>query len=284
MSTLNQLLLTIAGVSACALASQSLSPDVTETFMGMPQRTVNVQRVTESGPGKADFMEVPGTFQAAISPRFNGNGFGPYIRYDPPAQKYQASPAHPLGQVQIKELYSKQGCRAGSAASSPSDGIQPYKLPAGYTASDYQQQMSANKAVHTSDQVKIPAAQQSNTAMANALGETVAQPIIYDRYIYANKKSRLHSQGDPIRGDLPIIPYQGGEAWFRPSAHPNTDLRSGAIMTMSGVDNETSKQLAALQNISSGGQVQTASGIHFGVQKSSSLGAAGGDITVTAFP
>lgn len=31
-------------------------------------------------------------------------------------------------------------------------------------------------------------------------------PIIYDRHIHASRSSRLRSQGDPIRGDLQILP------------------------------------------------------------------------------
>jgi hypothetical protein len=39
--------------------------------------------------------------------------------------------------------------------------------------------------------------------------------FVYDRFIYANQKSRRRSQGDLIRGDIPIIPTNN--AWFNMS-------------------------------------------------------------------
>ena len=71
------------------------------------------------------------------------------------------------------------------------------------------------------------------------------QPVIYDRFIYANKKSRLYSQGDSIRGDLPIIPAQGN--WFVPSVTPHIDLRDGALNVMGGQFNETSSDLSSMK-------------------------------------
>jgi hypothetical protein len=119
--------------------------------------------------------------------------------------------------------------------------------------------------------------------LLNANGE-LKQPIVYDRYIYANRQSRLRAQGDPIRGDLPIMPISGN--WFVPSAHPNIDLQAGALNVMAGVTNETNNKLANLIHASSG---ETAIG---GVDMSSSTImprfntalSPFGDVTVTSFP
>lgn len=84
------------------------------------------------------------------------------------------------------------------------------------------------------------------------------QPIIYDRFMYANKKSRLYSLGDFIRGDLPIMPSTGD--WFVPAVTPHIDLREGAMNVLGGQFNDTSNALSEMKykltagadNISSG--------------------------------
>ena len=65
----------------------------------------------------------------------------------------------------------------------------------------------------------------------NALGQS-DQPIIYDRYMFANRNSRLKGRGDPIRGDLAVVPCATG--WFRPSVQPNIDLQQSALNVMGG--------------------------------------------------
>ncbi len=49
------------------------------------------------------------------------------------------------------------------------------------------------------------------------------QPVVYDRIMYANRRSRLLEGSDFIRGDLPIFPQNLG--WFSPSVQPHIDLR-----------------------------------------------------------
>jgi len=87
--------------------------------------------------------------------------------------------------------------------------------------------------------------------LENNLNDDPNQPIIYDRLMFANKQSRLRSRGDPIRGDLPIIPLNTG--WFRPSVTPSIDLQEGAINVLAGENNETTKSLNNLMYGSLGG-------------------------------
>ena len=78
----------------------------------------------------------------------------------------------------------------------------------------------------------------------------VTNPIVFDRYMFSNRSSRLRSQGDPFRGDIPVIPIQSD--WFRPNVHPNIDLQAGAMHVLGGFDNETAKATANLIHMSSG--------------------------------
>ena len=84
---------------------------------------------------------------------------------------------------------------------------------------------------------------------------TMTQPDIEDsivvpRVIKALPNKRNRGQGDPIRGDLAIMPEPCG--WFRPSASPNIDLRQGALNVIAGEDNEQGKTLTKLINSTSG--------------------------------
>ena len=110
-------------------------------------------------------------------------------------------------------------------------------------------------------------AYRSDTPFANdglllTTGEgDIVQPVTYDRFMFSNKKSRLREHGDPIRGDLPIIPHNSD--WFRPSVQPHIDLKEGAMQVMGGFDNETNNQLSLLMAASAGNAMQTFGGMNF---------------------
>lgn len=121
----------------------------------------------------------------------------------------------------------------------------------------------------------------------NASGDNV-QPIVYDRYIYANRNSNLRSKGDFIRGDLPIMPCNTG--WFQVSVQPNIDLNQGAMNVMGGINNETTKGLADIIYKTSGNAETAIAGVDMSNHVNMStmfgggLSAAQGDVNVTAFP
>jgi hypothetical protein len=108
-------------------------------------------------------------------------------------------------------------------------------------------------------------AYRSNTPFANdglLTGEgDIVQPVTYDRFMFSNKRSRLREHGDPIRGDLPIIPHNSD--WFRPSVQPHIDLKEGALQVLGGFDNETNNQLSMLMSASAGNALQTFGGMNF---------------------
>lgn len=109
-------------------------------------------------------------------------------------------------------------------------------------------------------------AYKANTPFANdgllTTGDgDIVQPVTYDRFMFSNKKSRLRTHGDPIRGDLPIVPHNSD--WFRPSVQPHLDLKEGAMQVMGGFDNETNTQLSQLMSASAGNALQTFGGVSF---------------------
>jgi hypothetical protein len=83
----------------------------------------------------------------------------------------------------------------------------------------------------------------------NMLGAE-SQPVIYDRVMYSNIRSRNRGQGDYIRGDLMIAPdnYKPGGGghpqWFQVSAKPERDLNPGCMEFLFGRNEELALGLA----------------------------------------
>ena len=230
-----------------------------EGFWNLPARTVKVERVfTNDG---VDFWQTP-NFQGNLSPRFSNVNYGPYIKADFPDYRSMAVPSNPLGGgknvintgiVDISEGFDFGREPGNTSGWVPATG----GLLATYVSSD---------------------------------GEP-RQAIAYNRYVYANKSSRLRSQGDPIRGDLPIVPATGN--WFVPSVHPNIDLQAGAMNVMGGVNNQTNHNLSSLIYASSGGSESTIGGVDlaapgerngFAQMNNISSMSGGADVIVTSFP
>lgn len=226
-----------------------------EGFWNLPARGVKVDRVYTDG---VDFWQTP-NFQGTLSPRFSNVDYGPYIRANLPAYNNMAVPSSPLGNS------DKQNAAKGF------------------------------------DFTKKPPADVTVMGMVPATGGLLAtydendgerrQAISYNRYMYSNKSSRLRAQGDPFRGDLPIVPSSGN--WFVPSVHPNLDLHAGALNVMGGVNNNTNHQLAQLIYASSGGTDSTIGGIDlenpgersgFAQMNNISTMSGGADVVVTSFP
>ena len=222
-----------------------------QTYKRMPEAKI------ENRYGAAVFS-VPPNWQGNLPPRFSNTGYGAYILYNIPDEENLAVPKFPLTYAgNVRESYQgiangqTQGCPSAGANSALSSGTMPSSVS----------QFAANAAEgkFETGQEALP----GGTQIYN-----------YDRLVYAQKKSRLHGLGDPIRGDIPVVPIQ--DQWFRPSVYPNIDLRQGAITTISGHDNATSNQLRALQADFSG---KTAL-----AQKDISFDGRQADIFVTAFP
>jgi hypothetical protein len=255
-----------------------------------------------SGPRSSEFFMVPPTFQSSIAPRFANTQFGSNINYNAPAYKYMGVPKSPLGYANMakenysptKESYGCGGCGDGSCFAADCDVSGRSKSPKSCEAGNAQPQMAAdyangdyhkvaNKAIRehpVSDGFTntLPIASMSSL---NNMGEDLGNVIMYDRLIYSNRNSRTRGQGDPIRGDLAIVPCSTG--WFQVSADPLNDLQQGAMAVMGGVNpNSSSGKVAALINNTTG--ISTIGGVNMSTQELASLGASGGDLMYTAFP
>lgn len=271
MDSLLSFITLFAGVVVALKFAQK--KDVVEHFGMLPSMKVKALPV----------ITVPGYYQSAVSPRFANVQYGALIRNDLPSVSHMASDPHDPLSLYNSPIVMKQvgfgdskvekytgGCGNGMAG-----------VNGGGCGSNSAQHQSSGGAQYTEVKDMLPLSSMDGT-MLNALGQENVQPVIYDRYIYANQRSRLHAQGDPLRGDLPIIPIKSD--WFRPSVTPNIDLRSGALMALGGLNNDTAKELAALQSASSGGSQDVGSGINYTVLHSPYTTAAQSDVHVTSFP
>lgn len=169
--------------------------------------------------------------------------------------------------------HSSTGTTYGCGKASPDQFYgAPLSTP-DYAAGNYQE---IRDSVYAGNQESIlPVADTSSAGL-----DPSEQPIIYDRYIVANRTSRLRAQADKIRGDIPITPNQ--TSWFQVSVRPNVDLEAGAMNIMGGVNNETANKLAELIYTSSGNSTTAIGGVNMSTQLSSKFGAAGSDLIVSA--
>lgn len=297
-----------------------------EGFWNIPSRTWKVEKVLkvpgENGP---DFIQTPG-FQSILSPRFSNVNYGPYLRTQLPDYKMMGVPADPLGGDFGGSFYARDSgpqqykignCNAtiveGFSASQQPNNYKSMNVPgtnlefeaerlyndplnpSGYANGNYKQVLQSIVNPDTISDNQYGTDNGDVGSYLTADGE-LKQPLIYDRFLYANRHSRLRAQGDYFRGDLPIVPNSGN--WFVPSVHPNVDLNAGAMNVMAGINNETNHQLASLIYNSSGGgdtciggvdlepvgQQSAFSRMNMGNRNYETTMSAGGDVVVTSFP
>jgi hypothetical protein len=156
------------------------------------------------------------SIQPLVSPRINSIGVTTGPRFKPgPGNMMANNPRKPIDNIKTM---------ADLVQSSPV----VTKTKEGF-AVDYE-----------SAQVSLP----TDMCNINLMG-TESQPVIYDRLMYSNMRSRLRGQGDYIRGDLQIVPdnYKAGyqhNNWFQVSVKPERDLNPGAMDHLYGKSQELS--------------------------------------------
>ena len=225
-------------------------------------------RQLSNTPVKGDFYSVPGTYQAMLAPRAASINYGADIKYNMPSIENQAVPTNPLTFSNMtKEGYTNEGyCGQASQVPPFHSGV---VTDSGYADGNYnnilQNVYSKVPKVSADLQINLPVRDMTNinaggdgSGDGSGDGTDITQPVIYDRFMVANRNSRLRSLGDPIRGDIPIIPRSG--ELFAPSVQPNLDLQQGAMNVMGGLHNDTAKELANLIYDTSSGAQQTIGG------------------------
>ena len=274
--------LVVAVIAICNFNSNKVSSN--EGFAGMGHsfttRLVREVGASQAAYKKGSMYTVPGTYQSMLSPRINpSQGIGSNIRFNMPSHTNMAAPHNPISYSNMaKENYQSNGDRCNPIAQKSYHGGAQV-TPGDYAAGNYHEIINdisndKNGNIEILDSIPV-----SDMTTMNALGQS-EQMVVYDRLIYANKKSRNRALGDFFRGDLAIVPHEGD--WFRTSAHPNTDLQPGALAVMGGVDNENTKKLASL--IGSTSAEPTLSGVSMASFKNVNTGSQLANINVTAFP
>lgn len=199
----------IMNVGGTAIARGNEKICIANTKLGYQTSECGVSEFTQGVSSKR-------SMQPLISPRMNSIGTTPSIRYAPTDAKFLANnPAKPIDRMQVA-----------------ADLVKPASAPsASKTVEKYE---------YSDAQVPLPA----DMCNINIMG-TESQPVIYDRLMYSNTRSRLRGQGDYIRGDLQIVPdnYKAGcqhNNWFQVSVKPERDLNPGAMEHLFGKSEELS--------------------------------------------
>ena len=298
---------------------------VKEDYWGtIPNRTWQVERSVQSDSGK--MYTIPGYYQSMLSPRFSNVNYGAYIRYNLPGQGQLGVPLMPLQSGKEQRPHECVGapCQCNQASKMTNYGMpvmEPYRnrtregyqgyngtgtgVVQGYMGSQGGYTDASQYQGYNGEGGQLYRAENGVGDISSCVGEScmgivdpnIEQPIIYDRFIFANQRSRLNGLGDPIRGDIPIAPITDG--WFRPSCHPQTDLRQGALTIVGGTYNQTANALDQMQSMSSGGlnpnmspnrlspmqmQNDRQAIVNMTVQKDMSMSNGRNDLLVSAFP
>lgn len=210
-------MLLVAGVALVSTTSSSLEPFVNVPIIPIAFR----DQETEDGGMEA----VPDNYQSSLPPRSAPVGYSAVMRdqrlsnFNPElGAPFMAVPATPLGEREAVEVSEE------SYVSPQQQVISDSQVPVGRVA------------VSVFDKIR---------SVQND------RQVIFDRLVYSTGKSRTHGEGDPIRGDLSIIPQlpvadPNSPILFRPAASIDRDLRQGALQVIAG-DNEVSHQLSKLK-------------------------------------
>jgi hypothetical protein len=239
----------------------------------------------------------PPSFQSILAPRFSNTGYGAYINYNLPDEKNLGVPNNPLNlSNMVSEGYcsdggcgSVQNCRVGGISSNNdlNKKVQMSQMGAGNNLEFNPSYENAKANLNFSDSV-VDMLPLSDMSIINSTGDNDANPVMYERFVFANQRSRLASRGDFIRGDLPITPCSNG--WFNVSVNPNIDLNTGAMAVLGGLNNETAQETYALTMMSSGGSKTTSGGVNLNetidvsAQKMGYAGDSTNELQFTAFP
>ena len=265
-------------ISVIAICNFDKKKTIVEGLGTLPSFRVKSTRGTQ-------FNSVPGhpfysvaNFQGQLEPRFTNTDIGATIRYNQPPPQHMASMQNdPLMMGHAVEEKFETPVTCGGRNRSMPVMASPV-MQADYASGNFnevsQNALDSSHPVEVSDQMPV-----GDMTTVSPTGE-VEQSIVYDRFIFANRNSRLYSQGDFIRGDLPICKNNTG--WFQVSANPTLDLNQGAMNVLAGPQNEVTQEMTRFMNNTTG--ETTVAGMNLSTQQLASLGASRNDLSISAFP
>ena len=190
----------------------------------------------------AGFYTVPGQYQPYLSPRMNSAGLNSYVRYQLPSEDYQAN--YPTDPFTIANSFEKPQMK------------EDYKAPTTSKATE----IGHHKKLDSKSVKGLELPTQNDMTNTGASSKDLKDGFYVnsERLIFSLQKNRLQGLGDPIRGDLPIIPCNpnsnpNSNVWFRPAAQPQSMLNGGAMNVLGGTGNTTAQQLSQLMSNAGGG-------------------------------
>lgn len=266
-----------AGDSTASTAYPTYNPSIASSFAPQPtgsQTTLysftpsvsSSQQVKEGYQGTCGQMRLdynkgkyfqPKNFESNLAPRMQSIQLPSYIRYRMPDQGNLGVPKNPLGypnQVKVNNSCAPCGKRTALDYNQVIEGFDQSNSqcpkPDYHADEANYQKAKANVTSNVSLSDSLP--QLTMTSVA-ADGD-VTQTVNYDRLIYATAKSKGYGQGDPIRGDIPVVPCNRG--YFTPLAafNPASTLNAGALAAMGGIGNTSAQQTYSLIQAYAGGQ------------------------------
>lgn len=262
------LLASILGMYLCAKLTES---KIIEKFVNVP-RTVKVDTLNREGTysvsgnnqsqlylNKPPVFTVPGTYQSPLAPRFSNTGYGAYITYNLPEKKNLA--VDPMDPMMLASMVEKPHIK------------ERFRYPQDSSSTDFQNKYNSLTQAPVSQKELI--SELPVQSMATSTGSEV--PLVMDRFIVANLKSRLYGAADFIRGDLaitPVLPTSDvySTTMFRPSVAPSIDLNSGAMAVLGGSFNDNCRDLVQLQLQDNGGTRTTFAGEQWNANAHTSVG------------
>jgi hypothetical protein len=207
------------------------------------------------GTGPTNAIGTGPNFQKAPPPRMmsSGNGIATYTDHNPEYMAFETTPQkcgmNKMNMVKegYKEEYGPTGCgnSCGPSTCSSSQlqgGVKPVNIPGNYDevlATVAPSNMVGNTLPIGSMKVQLDGSDDTVVASLN-MG-----------YMFSTRKRHGMSQGDPIRGDVPIVPCHNG--WFNTAAsmNPSESLQTGALAVMGGGGDNVAN-IQAFSNVNTG--------------------------------
>ena len=310
MSSTNFVFALVGLITSAILINHFDKKKTKENFAGLNYpMSWKVNREVKLSPN--DMYSVSGNFQSSISPRFSNVNYGANIRYNLPSYDHMGVPNDPISydyddfKGTVVENFQMEGSNdpnwnmvPRSESDLPNFGDKTWNRiknrsnnACGNTSRSMQDYTAVTDMLPVTDMETVSSTMNRQNpdiqARAAKNSRSGVQPVVYDRFVYANAKSRLRNAADPVRGDLPIVPVlpeanKNSVVMFRPSVAPHIDLSRGYLATAGGFDNTTNNQLRSLMNASIDGTLQTFGGNNLPVQRNVLRGG-NGDIVVSNF-